>query len=178
MATTAELKITGSMLEIFLNYCPATGIFTWARSRGPQAIAGEEAGTLNDNGYVVIMINGIRLRAHRIAWVWMKGYWPDEDIDHEHGERGNNRFHKIREVTRSQNLFNAGLRASNKTGHKGVHFCTARQKFVAQIKINKKNVCLGRFSSLAEAVEVRLSAEALHYGQFSGGHDRLAFKGK
>ena len=175
MPTPDEMQVTGSMLEMFLNYCPETGVFTWTRTRGPQAIAGQEAGTLNDEGYVVITLNGIRLRAHRIAWAWMTGRWPDDDIDHEHGERANNRFTELREATRSQNLFNAGLRSSNKTGHKGVHFCRRRQKYVAQIRVNKKAVFLGRFDILNDAVAARAVAEKEHYGEFAGPSSRACF---
>lgn len=165
-ATAQEVKVTGSMLEMLLSYDPETGIFTRKITTNPNSVAGEEVSFENDDGYIIVTVGGARLRAHRLAWVWMTGRWPDQDIDHENRDRSDNKFLNLREATRSQNLQNARLRDSNKTGHKGVHYCRQRKKFVAQIKVNKKTVCLGRFLLLEEAVAVRVAAEKEHYGEF------------
>src|ERR1700731_3343750 len=156
-ATRQEQKVTGSLLEMFLDYDPETGIFTRKLSTNPWGGAGTIAGALNEEGYTTIGLRGARLRAHRVAWVWMAGEWPEADIDHINGIRTDNRFCNLRQATRSQNLQNMGLKPSNKTGHKGVHFCNQRQKYVVQIKVDKKTTCLGRFQTLQEAVDVRLA---------------------
>ncbi len=166
-ATVQEHKITGSTLEMFFEYRPETGEFIRKLPTNPRSRPGTPVTAKNDEGYTVITLMGARLRAHRVAWAWMTGQWPQEDIDHRNGDRADNRFVNLREANRSQNLQNAGLRSSNKTGYKGVHFCHQRQKFVAQIKINKRNTGLGRFQTLEEAVAVRLAAEKEHYGEFA-----------
>jgi hypothetical protein len=176
MPTAHELKITGNTLEMFLDYDPETGLFTRKVTTGPHGVIGEVAGGINDEGYVIIFLRRIKLRAHRLGWAWMTGEWPVNDIDHINGDRADNRFKNLREATRSQNLQNAGLRSSNKTGYKGVHFCNERQKYVAQIKINKWPKVLGRFQTLEEAVSARLAAEKMIYGEFAGPSSRQCFK--
>lgn len=176
MATEQEKKITASVLELFLDYNPETGVFTRKITTSPEAIAGDVAGTLNDEGYIVIMVAGVRLRAHRLAWAWMTGQWPENDIDHRYGDRADNRFASLREATRSQNLQNSGIRANNKTGYKGVHYCHQRRKFVAQIVIDGKRVPLGRYQTLEEAAAVRLSIEKSVFGEFMLAEHRPCFE--
>ncbi len=113
MATVHELKMTGTMLEMFLDYNPETGIFTRKVTTGPHGMAGEVAGGINDEGYVIIFIRKVKLRGHRLGWAWMTGEWPENDIDHINGDRTDNRFCNLREATRSQNLQNTGLKPSN-----------------------------------------------------------------
>jgi hypothetical protein len=166
-ATLQEQKVTGTLLDMFLSYNPDTGMFIRKLSTNSKSRAGDYVTVKNDEGYIIVTVMGARLRAHRVAWVWMTGRWPELDIDHINGDRSDNRFLNLRQATRSQNLQNAGLRLSNKTGHKGVHFCHERQKYVAQIKINKWPKVLGRFQTLEAAIEARQAAEKEFYGEFA-----------
>jgi len=175
-ATIQEQKVTGTTMAMFLDYNPETGAFYRKLKTGPNSYPGEEITCLNDEGYIIVTMMGARLRAHRLAWVWMTGNWPKEDIDHINGNRADNRFINLRGATRSQNLQNSGMRSYNKTGYKGVHFCNQRQKYVAQIRINKKATCLGRFETLEEASAVRIAAEKRFYGEFAGSNDRPCFE--
>ena len=175
-ATVQEQKVTGTTIAIFLDYDPQTGKFSRKLKTGPHSYPGEEITHLNDEGYVVVTMMGARLRAHRIAWAWMTGKWPENDIDHINGDRTDNRFSNLRQATRSQNLQNSGLRPTNKTGQTGVHFCHQRKKYVAQIRVNKATFPLGRFQTLEAAIAARKLAEKKFYGEFAGDSSRPCFE--
>lgn len=166
MARMKETDLTGTMIERRLCYDPITGRFISNISSSPSRQKGGPVGNINDQGYLNISMEGRLFRAHRLAWVWMTGNWPKEDIDHINGDRLDNRFVNLREATRSQNLMNSGLKARNKTGHIGVNFDKDRNKFVAQIKVNKKQKHLGRYSKLEDAVSARKAAEEIYYREF------------
>lgn len=61
-------------------------------------------------------------------------------------------------------LEKAKIRKDNKTGVKGVFFF--RGKYIAEINFQKKCYRLGKFNTLAEAVEARKQAEQLLHGNF------------
>ncbi len=71
--------LTQEELHADLNYDPETGVFTRRFSRGR---AGEEAGTVNGSGYREIRVRTQRYLAHRLAWFYVYGTWPKEQIDH------------------------------------------------------------------------------------------------
>lgn len=48
---------------------------------------------------------------------------------------------------------------NNKSGHKGVWYDQVRGKYEAYISLRRKRICLGRFSSLDDAVKAREDAE-------------------
>lgn len=162
------------MLEMYLDYDSDSGVLTRRLSTNPRGKAGDPIRVLNDEGYIVCCIGKIKLRAHRVAWCWMTGSWPERDLDHINGDRTDNRFANLREATRSQNLMNTGVKRSNKSGVVGVHFCSERMKWVAQIKIGRRTTCLGRFDQFADAVAARKEAEKSYYGEFAPADRHLA----
>src|SRR6266852_3300978 len=61
---------------------PLTGKFRWKLGRKGVA-AGTSAGTIDKDGYLVIMIDGKNYFAHRLAWFMNTGAWPVNDLDHK-----------------------------------------------------------------------------------------------
>ena len=57
------------------NYDKDTGVLTRKTRRG-TAKAGSTAGSLNDQGYLTVMVDGHNQRVHRIAWLLATGAWP------------------------------------------------------------------------------------------------------
>lgn len=138
------------ILNELLSYDPTTGIFTYKKLRGPRK-AGSIAGSINSNGYVVLSINTIRYRAHRVAWLIYYGEWPKSELDHVNRIKSDNRIDNLREVTTAQNGYNRIIRSSpNKTGFMGVSK-RGNNRFVANIQINKSNKYLGSFKTAEEA---------------------------
>ena len=158
MIKSSEKELTKEFLESRLDYGSETGRFYWKISKGGKK-AGDIAGSVNDQGYVLIRVLGEIYRAHRLAWIIMTGEIPDGEIDHIDGDRSNNRWDNLRLVDRKQNKQNLGKPVNNKSGHIGVMWYKAGQKWHAQITINGKTKHLGYFERIEDAIAARKEAE-------------------
>lgn len=156
--------ITQERLRELVRYCPETGIFTHLESKGRKK-AGTTAGSLRLDGYVYIMIDGHRTFAHRFAWLYMTGEWPVADIDHIDGNKSNNAFNNLRDVSRSVNAQNQKrAKISNKLGLLGVSQLPSGN-FKAIIVLNGNRNYLGVFSNSDDAHYAYLKAKRkLHEG--------------
>lgn len=130
--------LTQEYLKSIFSYDPETGIFIKniyfddkGRKRG-----GKKQGSLCRNGYIVLMINYKRYLVHRLAWFYMTGEWPKNDIDHINGIKRDNRFVNLREATKSENGQNRrGAQKNNKsTGLLGAYVERATGKFLCEHK--------------------------------------------
>jgi hypothetical protein len=90
-------------LKEFLIYDPETGLFTKIRRNFKKPFAG----TPHPVGYIRITIDKRFYLAHRLAWFYVKGKWPEADIDHINGDKTDNRFANLREASRSLNRGNS-----------------------------------------------------------------------
>lgn len=107
-------------LKELFSYSENTGRLTRLVSRGPAKF-GTEAGCLNHDGYRRIKIDGALYFAHRLAWLYVTGNWPEFDIDHINGLRDDNRIVNLRDVSKSTNKQNTrSHRADNSLGVLGV----------------------------------------------------------
>jgi hypothetical protein len=133
-------------------------------SRWNSKYAGKEAFcTDNKGGYLVGEIGGIAIYAHRVLWALVHGEWPDGEIDHINGNRRDNRLENLRLVTTQENLMNKGLQVNNSSGHVGVAFEKDRGKWKAFVKFDGKNINLGRFENIDDAIAARIAAN-VKYG--------------
>jgi hypothetical protein len=88
------------------------------------------------------------------------------DVDHINGNTMDNRKKNLRICTRQENMMNQRVVPSNnKTGYIGVYFSNTYQKYIAQIKINKKNIHLGSSTQLSDAIQMRKNGELLYFGK-------------
>lgn len=88
-------------------------------------------------------------------------------VDHINHMTNDNRKSNLRIATQSQNLMNQSMNKNNSSGVKGVYFDNHRNKWVAEIKINRAKKNLGGFTDFNEAVEARKKAEEELFGEFS-----------
>ncbi len=151
-------RISYDRLHELLNYNPETGIFTWKIDRG-NFKAGKQAGTLHHLGYINIIIDWKSYGAHRLAWLYINGYFPENQIDHINRDKTDNRIKNLREATCQCNNRNRDIQKNNKTGIVGVHWSKTSRKYRAEIKINRKTIHLGYFKILKEATQARWEAE-------------------
>ena len=156
-----QAKVSSDRLKQLLSYNETTGIFTRIVGRGNRR-AGSEAGGKNiSDGYHRIYVDGYLYRTHRLAWLYVYGEWPDDQIDHINQNKADNRICNLRAVTRSENQKNYPKKKNNKSGVTGVY--RRYNRWVAQIGVNGTKIHLGCFHDIADAAEARKMAE-IKYG--------------
>ncbi len=165
-----ELPI--SYLKECFEYNPLTGELTWKarpashfeNSKNGDAgfnarFAGTVAGCVMARGYVWITLCGRSHYAQRIAWAIYYGKYPDGIIDHDNGDRADNRIANLVESTSEKNSRNQKLRSTNTTGQMGVFLRKDTGKYRSFIQEGGKRIWLGSHDSYEEAVACRKAAE-------------------
>lgn len=153
--------MTQKELKKRLHYDPETGVFTWKDGR----FAGKEAGGITPRGkhkYRNISLCGKRYYAHRLAWLYMTGEWPEDRIDHADYNGLNNKFSNLRCANHAQNMANSGAR--NRLGVKGVS--RIGKRYMANITSKYKTKYLGMFDTIEEASTAYQAAARTLYGDF------------
>ena len=165
------MNLTAERVREFLHYEPETGKMTWKlRARHwfkfakdwkawNKRFANANAFTCTlENGYRQGLIFGKGYSAHRVVWLIMMGKWPEGEIDHIDGNRANNIWSNLRDVSHSENMRNAKRRKDN-AGATGVSWSKAMQKWRARITVNYKTIYLGAYETFEAACEMRSIAE-------------------
>ena len=125
------------ILKNNLIYDLNSGKFYWKQENYYNKIkAFTEAGTISSTGYRLITINCKIYYAHRLAWLYVYGYLPENNIDHINRNPDDNRIENLREVSRQCNLRNSKVSSANKTGVKGICYDPKNHKWKAQIRIS------------------------------------------
>jgi hypothetical protein len=143
--------LTVERLKEVILYTPHDGNLTWLTGQK----TGHIAGRIDRTGYRRIRIDNKTYAGHRLAFLYMKGEWPKDQIDHIgkpnmtdeewFANKSDNRWQNLREATRSQNSANTPRSKNNKVGLKGVYLYP-NGKFKTQINIDGKRVSLGYFT--------------------------------
>lgn len=157
-------KLSAERVRQMLSYEAETGVFTWVALSGRRAKIGDRAGSFNKSiGYRVIGIDGARYYEHRLAWLWVTGSWPDNDIDHINCDKSDNRWTNLRGATMAQNIANIGSWRHNTSGLKGAHWSKAAQRWSSRIGARH----LGLFDTREEAHEAYVKAAKDKFGEFA-----------
>ena len=69
--------ITAEGLRTVIDYNKETGVFVWKKGAVLHCFAGKVAGTYGKKGYRTIKLNQKRYQAHRSAWLYVYGAWPE-----------------------------------------------------------------------------------------------------
>ena len=163
------------LLRQLLRYEPETGELYW-RTRTPCMFkretdckawnvkyAGREAlRSIGSHGYRNGSIKNKSILAHVAAYAIYYGEYPN-NVDHINGIRTDNRIKNLRSVTKRENSLNRAMSSKNTSGHTGVVWIKHIKKWQAKIKIHGKQISLGFFSEINDAVKARRNAEA-EYG--------------
>lgn len=149
----------------FLRYTKTTSKIYWKQSPRYKISVGDEAGSLDVNGYRNIRLKGQSYKAHRLAWLLVYGVGPDADIDHKNNKTDDNRISSLRLATRQQNSANTAKTCST-SGHRGVSFHKASGKYSARIKKDQTSFNLGLFQTAREAYRAYFVASGELFGEF------------
>jgi hypothetical protein len=167
--------ITQQYLKSRVNYTPDTGLFVWLpkdvvvnpynrswNTRYRNKVAGHMFTRDSGKKYITIKMQGFRLMAHNLAWLYVYGKLPKNIVDHINGDGTDNRICNLRDVTVTENNRNKKLRSNNKTGVCGVYWNKECKKWFSQIRVNTKNIYLGIYESFDDAVKARKEAELVY----------------
>lgn len=103
------------LLRALVDYDGNTGLFEWrtlphtfstCNHKWNEAKAGKKCGIVGEKGYAHISLLGKKYKAHRLAWLYVYGHFPKNEIDHINRVRDDNRIANLRDVTRAENMQN------------------------------------------------------------------------
>jgi hypothetical protein len=156
--------LTADRLREVLDYDPGTGIFVAKVKRRGRCASGAEAGRIA-LGYRRITVDRRDYPAHRLAWLYVHGEWPQGPLDHVNRKRDDNRIANLRLATDSQNKANRPAQANSTSGIKGVY--KRYRRWTAQICVQGRRLNLGTFATAGEAEAAYQAAAREHYGKFA-----------
>lgn len=163
----SKLNLNQKRLKEILTYNPDAGVFRWKTKYCKKIIVGSIAGNVEKNTksgkkYICIGIDGNSYFAHRLAYLYMMGKFPNHLMDHENGDGCDNRWKNLRSVDHSENMKNVKMPSTNTSGVCGVSWISKRNKWESKIQVSGKTIHLGRFADLLSAACSRKSAEVKH----------------
>lgn len=129
-------EVSHEKVKSLLFYDPEKGHFIWRISPRHTVPAGSGANrSRNVDGYESVTIDFVAYKAHRLAWFYVYGEWPNGDIDHINGIRHDNRIVNLRVVKRGDNVMNSRKRAGKYTSkYRGVSFHKKTGKWSAAFR--------------------------------------------
>jgi hypothetical protein len=155
-------------LKHLFDYDEDRGLLIWKNPSGRRAKKGDVAGAVNPvTGRRAAGVDGKHLYHYRLVYAWHYGDPGEHLIDHIDRDHTNDRIENLRLATHSQNKLNCRLLKNNRSGHKGVSWDSQRQKWFAKIEVNRKQIALGRYDRLEDAVAARKKAETQYFGEFA-----------
>lgn len=107
-------------LKSVLRYDPETGLFTWLVRTSNRIKVGDVAGSIDAYGYRQIKVFGRIYKTHRLAFLYMTGSFPADQIDHINRIPDDNRWINLRAVSNAENQRNHGIQKNNTSGFMGV----------------------------------------------------------
>lgn len=184
--TSYKYMLTQKYLKECFDYNSVTGILKWKKRPSHHfkdektwritnnRFNGKEAGyKANSRGkeYRRVELNGKPQQTHRIIWIILNDYCPDE-IDHVNGNGLDNREINIRDASRTDNCRNNRRRKDNLSGVTGVNWDKNSNSWKAVIAVDKNKIYLGRYKNFNDGVIARKMAEYEYGFHQNHGQDR------
>jgi len=98
---------------------------------------------------------------HRLAWLYMTGEWPENQIDHINHIGTDNRWVNLRDT--DENPMNRGMQGNNTSGFTGVSWHKYGKKWQAEMQVGGEHIHIGYFTNKQQAIDARKSAN-IEYG--------------
>lgn len=161
-------KLTIEKLREYLKYNPTTGNFVWLKKAANNTKLNQPIiGSITSSGYVKIRFLRKQYVAHRLAWLYMTGSWPKEEIDHINHVRWDNRWTNLRAATRQQQSACARLSSNNLCGYRGVSWDSRCEKWFGRIKYNGEVTYLGHYDNKEDAAFAYNVKAKEFFGEFA-----------
>lgn len=180
--------LTQQDLKKLIHYNPSTGVFTWHKRDikyfhrecdwkiWNSRFSGKTAGWVHNHHagkkYIDVRILGNTYKSHRLAFLYITGSFPENDVDHINGDGCDNRWANIRDVTVAENNKNARLHSRNKSGFVGVSWHKKTGKWRAYLSVQGNAFHLGLFDDLDDAIDARKLANIKYGYHFNHGQTR------
>lgn len=162
------MTITQSRLKEVCTYDPETGIFEGIIDRGRKYKVGDPFGKPEKKGYLQVTIDGRTYHLQRLAWLYVYGVFPENQVDHRNNVPDDNRISNLREADRYQQSWNkSGDQSRNLP--KNVHFLKASKKFRVTINKHGSVAFTKEFGTLEEASRVAQQKRNEIHGEFARG---------
>lgn len=168
------------MIQERLTYDPETGVFLWRHSRSRseawnRRYARKQAGSIVCVGgnikrrVIRISHDGkkIGIYAANVAWIYVTGEWPADEVDHKDTDACNDAWANLRAATSSQNKMNMKARSGTVTGIKGVWFDKRRGTYCGEVCANGQRSRASGFATEEDAAEFCAAARADMHGEFA-----------
>jgi hypothetical protein len=163
----AGSNLTAERLREVLSYDPESGEFRWKRVYRGISRSRPAGSPGKRRGEVTIRVDGDTFLAHRLAFLYVTGAWPLNDVDHIDGDPSNNKWSNLRDVPHQTNQQNirAAHKSNRSSGLLGVSLHVASGLWRARITVSGKEQCLGYFHDKDLAHKAYISAKrVLHKG--------------
>lgn len=121
---------------------------------------------MNTSGYKTLSINNRHHYLHRIIFLMHYGYMPKQ-IDHIDCNRSNNKIENLRAATDTQNKSNRKRVRTNTSGYKNVAWAKKQNMWHVSIGYKKKNIHIGSFKNIEDAVQAAREARQKYHGEFA-----------
>lgn len=168
------MELTQALVRELLDADYQAGTLTWRERPGDKSFNNQRANkpalTSDKDGYKYGIINGKHYQAHRVIFLHAHGYLP-EQVDHENGDRTDNRISNLKPADQGINSRNAKKYNNNKSGITGVTWSKDKRKWRAEIRHQKKHYHLGYHTTKEEAATAIESAR-ITLGGFSERHGK------
>lgn len=157
--------VAAQRLHQLFTYSPETGEFRVKEvRRGSPAKVGDLCGTVRPDGYLVIRVDGKAYLSHRLAWLYMTGDWPAQEVDHKDRVRSNNAWSNLRASSSTLNKVNRITR-KRKYHDLPKSVIPKRGRFQSKVTVGGKTKSLGVYDTPEEAHAAYLSMARSKYGQ-------------
>lgn len=152
-------QLTAERLRELLHYSPETGVFRWRVANSNRVRVGSVAGFASEK-YITIRIDGHLHQAHRLAWLYMHGRWPVDQLDHRDGNKQRNAIGNLRECSNSENHQNMPAARKSASGLLGAFLHKRSGRWLSGIKLKGRMTWLGYFDTPEAAHATYLEAKA------------------
>ena len=161
-------NLTIEQVRAALDLDPETGVLLWVAPQSNRVKTGDRAGVIAANGRRYVNLAGEKHMAHRLVWFHYYGVWPFGDVKQKDGDYDNCAVANLIEQTRQETATNRQASAGSKSGHVGVTWSQKHQKWQVHITRDYKQVFIGLFQNLDDAVKARAEASASNMIGLSG----------